>query len=95
MAGLRKNAVMNFAEPSGSSPPEKPPGRTIIWLRAIMRLASAIDWVIASGVRLLITRISAAPPARSTARAVSYSQFVPGKTGMNASGLTVLTAGTG
>ena len=29
MAGLRKNAVMNLAEPSGSSPPEKPPGRKI------------------------------------------------------------------
>ena len=25
-SGARKNAVMNLAEPSGSSPPEKPPG---------------------------------------------------------------------
>ena len=36
---------------------------------------------------------SAAPPARSTARAVSYSQFVPGKTGMSAFGRACLTAG--
>ena len=29
---LRKKAVMNLAEPSGSSPPEKPPGTKMIWL---------------------------------------------------------------
>ena len=29
-AGLRKNAVMNFALPSGSSPPENPPGNAMI-----------------------------------------------------------------
>ena len=34
LAGARKKAVMNFAEPSGSSPPEKPPGiMTICGLR--------------------------------------------------------------
>ena len=31
-AGLRKKAVMNLPEPSGSSPPEKPPGTKMIWL---------------------------------------------------------------
>ena len=40
-----------------------------------------------------MTTISAAPPAFSTAFAVSYSQLVPGKTGMTASGFAVLTAG--
>ncbi len=39
-SGARKNAVMNLAEPSGSSPPEKPPGIMTIWLFA-MRVASA------------------------------------------------------
>ena len=33
-SGARKNAVMNLAEPSGSSPPEKPPGIMTIWLCA-------------------------------------------------------------
>ena len=28
--GLRRKEAMNFPEPSGSSPPEKPPGRTTI-----------------------------------------------------------------
>ncbi len=36
--GLRRKEAMNFPEPSGSSPPEKPPGRTTIWLR---RMASS------------------------------------------------------
>ena len=31
-SGLRKKAVMNLPEPSGSSPPEKPPGTKMIWL---------------------------------------------------------------
>ena len=34
MAGFLRNEVMNFPEPSGSSPPEKPPGINIIWVFA-------------------------------------------------------------
>ena len=36
----------------------------------------------AEGVRLLMTSVSATAPACSNARAESYSQFVPGNTGM-------------
>ena len=85
-SGARKNAVMNFAEPSGSSPPEKPPGSMTI---CAPRMASASAFVLsatASGVRLLITSTCASAPARSKARAESYSQFVPGKTGMTTFG---------
>ena len=39
------------------------------------------------GVKFLITRVSAWPPARLNALAVSYSQFVPGNTGMKILGL--------
>lgn len=45
-----------------------------------------------SAVRLLTTKISARTPAASKAFAVSYSQFVPGNTGMSAVGRAVLTA---
>ena len=36
---------------------------------------------------------SASAPASESARCVSYSQFVPGKTGMSAFGRACLTAG--
>ena len=42
-SGARKNAVMNFAEPSGSSPPEKPPGIMTIWDARMSRASSAVD----------------------------------------------------
>ena len=38
--------------------------------------------VTSAGVRLRMTRISGSAPARAKALAVSYSQLVPGKTGM-------------
>ena len=45
-----------------------------------------------AGVRFLTTMTSARPPARSKARAVSYSQLVPGKTGINTLGRAAYTA---
>ena len=73
---------MNFALPSGSSPPEKPPGSMTIWLLS-MALTSALQLSATSaGVRLRMTRISGSAPARAKALAVSYSQLVPGNTGM-------------
>ena len=92
-SGLRKKAVMNLAEPSGSSPPEKPPGTKMIWLlraapanRLMESATSCADW-------LLSTRISGSSPARRTARAESYSQFVPGNTGMSTLGTATPTLG--
>ena len=46
-----------------------------------------------SAVRLLSTMICASAPASVMARALSYSQFVPGKTGISTRGRAVLTAG--
>ena len=83
-AGLRKKAVMNLAEPSGSSPPEKPPGMTMIWLfrAACANRLDRLGHVLRrSGCS---SQGSPRPvrPAR-TARAVSYSQLVPGNTGIS------------
>jgi hypothetical protein len=41
-AGERKKAVMNLPEPSGSSPPEKPPGRKMIWHHYYLRLGPGL-----------------------------------------------------
>ena len=84
--GLRKKEVMNFALPSGSSPPEKPPGIIIICAFAIALANAATDSSICALVRFLMTKISASAPAFSNARAVSYSQFVPGNTGISTRG---------
>ena len=84
---------MNLALPSGSSPPETPPGSTIIWARSMALAARSMLAAVSAAVRLRTTSISASPPASMTARAVSYSQLVPGNTGMNARGLACFTAG--
>ena len=88
--GLRKNAVMNLALPSGSSPPEKPPGIMMIWLLSIFSTKAFVLSATASGVRLLMMKVSGTAPARSKASAVSYSQLLPGKTGMMTRGLARL-----
>ena len=87
--GLRKKEVMNLAEPSGSSPPEKPPGRNTIWAFLIACSSSWADWARAFGVRLRMTTVSASIPARRQARTESYSQFVPGNTGMTTFGRAI------
>ena len=51
------------------------------------RFISAMESATRPSERLLKTKVSAAAPAASNARAVSYSQFVPGKTGMKTLGL--------
>ena len=90
-SGARKNAVMNLAEPSGSSPPEKPPGIMTICDSRMRRASSWLLSATAPGVRLLTTKTSATAPARSKARAVSYSQLVPGKTGMTTRGRAIFS----
>ena len=44
-------------------------------------------------VRFRTTKISGSAPASRKARAESYSQFVPGKTGMSTFGFAVFTTG--
>ena len=84
-----KKAVMNLPEPSGSSPPEKPPGMKIICapFTASAKLCALL--AMPAALRLFMTIMRALAPASSTARAESYSQFVPGNTGMTTSGFAV------
>ena len=82
----RKKEVMNLPLPSGSSPPEKPPGMKIICALRMRLANSSADSATAEGVRLLMTKISGTAPALFAAFAVSYSQLVPGKTGMRMRG---------
>ena len=56
---------------------------------------SAAERRIPSGVLLLMTMTRGSAPASRNAFAVSYSQLVPGKTGMTTRGLAVRTAGDG
>ncbi len=91
--GFLKNAVMNLPEPSGSSPPEKPPGMNMIWLSLIFSAKAAADSATARADMLRITMISGTAPAFKKARAVSYSQLVPGNTGISTLGFAARIAG--
>ena len=73
---------MNLAEPSGSSPPEKPPGIMRIWLCEISSARRLVLSATAAGVRLFTTKVCGSAPAAAKARAESNSQLVPGKTGI-------------
>ena len=84
---------MNLAEPSGSSPELKPPGSMRIWDSRMEAARAVRDSSTASGVRLRKTRISESAPAWLKTAAVSYSQLVPGKTGMRTLGLVFKRAG--
>jgi len=85
------NAVAkNLAEPSGSSPAENPPGNMIICDLSIAFTNSSTESRISSAVRFLNTLTIVSAPALSNALALSYSQFVPGNTGINTVGLATL-----
>ena len=86
MSGFLNTVAINLPEPSGSSPAEKPPGIIIIWLSFIRFVISLTESVISEAVKFLITKISLSAPALLNAFIVSYSQFVPGNTGMNTRG---------
>ena len=85
-AWLRKTAAMNLPDPAGSSPALKPPGIIKICDWSMSFFISAIENATSESFILRKTKVFATAPARSKARAVSYSQFVPGKTGMNTCG---------
>ncbi|MPN50422.1 hypothetical protein SDC9_198048 [bioreactor metagenome] len=84
---------MNFADPSGSSPPLKPPGIRMIWLFLILAAISSMDSISPVCVMFLSIWKSTAAPALSKARFESISQFVPGKTGMKTRGFAIFTGG--
>ena len=87
---LRNAVAKNFAEPSGSSPAENPPGNMIIcdWLIAFSN--SSTDSLIPCAERFLNTFTMTSAPARSNAFVLSYSQLVPGNTGINTVGFATL-----
>lgn len=77
---------MNFPEPSGSSPALNPPGNIIICASSICFANAFIEYSMSFSFKFLNTSILATPPASSNAFARSYSQFVPGNTGINTLG---------
>ncbi len=93
MRALRKNAVINFPLPSGSSPPENPPGINTICdcFRAVANCSVLL--AIPLALRLLITIISGSAPASRITFALSYSQLVPGNAGISTLGLATLIEG--
>ena len=92
--GLRNRETISLAEPSGSSPPEKPPGRNTIWAFLMARSSSNAESARSWGVRLRMTTVSASIPARRQARTLSYSQLVPGNTGMTTRGRAISPSNT-
>ena len=81
---------MNFAEPSGSSPALNPPGNMIIWEDLIAASKAFTESVMFCADIFLNTTVCTSAPAASNAFAVSYSQFVPGNTGINTFGFATL-----
>ena len=88
--GFLNIAAINFPEPSGSSPPLNPPGNIIICEVLISSTIAEILSSTAAGVKFLITKISGLPPAFLQTFALSYSQFVPGNTGIKIFGFAIL-----
>ena len=85
------NAVAkNLAEPSGSSPAENPPGNMIICDLLIAFSNSSTDSLIPCASRFLNTLTITSAPALSNAFVLSYSQLVPGNTGINTVGFANL-----
>ena len=67
----------------------------MIWLSRAARANRAAESATPWADWLFTTRISGVRPARSTARALSYSQLVPGNTGMSTFGLATPIFGVG
>ena len=85
-----KAVAKNLADPSGSSPAEKPPGNMIICAWEIAFSKASTDSLMSSALRFLNTLVTTLAPARSNALVLSYSQLVPGNTGMNTVGFATL-----
>ena len=86
-------AAINLPDPSGSSPAENPPGIMSICERLMASAKACRDSANDSASPFLKTRISDSAPAWLNALAVSYSQLLPGKTGMITLGRATLTFG--
>ena len=74
--------TMNLAEPSGSSAAEKPPAKKIMFALQMLSTIVSTDASIAASSSVTNGTKFTFAPACSKAFAESYSEFVPGKTGM-------------
>ena len=73
---------MNLAEPSGSSAAEKPPAKKMMLALLILSTIVSTDASIAASSSVTNGTKLTFAPACSKALAESYSEFVPGNTGM-------------
>ena len=81
---------MNFADPSGSSPALNPPGSINIWEFSISLIKLSMESSMLLWERFLNTPIFVIPPSLLNALSRSYSQLVPGNTGINTLGFAIL-----
>ena len=89
--GFFNTVAINLPEPSGSSPALNPPGNITILACLIAASNSLIESVSICSVLFLIKTNWTFAPAFSKARFESYSQLVPGNTGITTSGVSTVT----
>ena len=85
--------AINLPEPSGSSPALKPPGNITILACLMATSNSSIESLSICSVLFLIKTNWTLAPAFSKARFESYSQLVPGNTGITTRGVSTVTFG--
>lgn len=88
---FERTFAMNFAEPSGSSPIENPPTKVKMWQASIFLLNLSTDSNRFSLLKLFKTNTSTSNPSLSNAFLVSYSELVPGNTGISTFGLSTFS----
>ena len=79
---LSKMLTINLADPSGSSAAEKPPAKKIMLAFSILSTIVSTDLTIASSFSVTNGTKLTFAPSFSKALAESYSELVPGNTGM-------------
>ena len=79
---LSKMLTINLADPSGSSAAEKPPAKKIMLAFSTLSTIVSTDLTIASSFSVTNGTKLTLAPSFSKALAESYSELVPGNTGM-------------
>lgn len=92
ISGLRTHIAAPLHDPDGRSAYEKPPTNTIACDFLIFSAQARSFSIKAAGDHSVKTvKSSTSNPSRISACRVSYSEFVPGKTGIMTRGLPVIT----